>query len=80
MNAIIANDQLLEAEFENYCNSVFPMYDAFIEPSFGKYVAAIRKRGFFPKLMSRRKRLLLLNIARCESHRDVLLRLLKKYE
>ncbi len=80
LNLIIADDQQLEAEFRKYCNSVFPMYDAFIEPYFGKYFTALRKRGFFPKLMSKRKRLLLLNITRCESHRDVLLRLLKQYE
>jgi poly-gamma-glutamate synthesis protein (capsule biosynthesis protein) len=80
LNQIIADDKHLEIEFQKYCNSVFPMYDAFIEPYFGKYITALRKRGFFPKLMSRRKRLLLLNITRCESHRDVLIRLLKRYE
>ncbi len=80
LNIIIEDDQLLEQEFQKYCKTVNPMYDAFIEPYFGKYITALRKRGFFPKLMSKRKRLLLLNITRCESHRDVLLRMLKKYE
>jgi len=80
LNQIIEDDQQLEMEFKDYCNSVFDMYDAFIEPYFGKYITGLRKRGFFPKLISRRKRLLLLNLARCESHRDVLLRLLSKYE
>jgi hypothetical protein len=80
LNLIIADDQQLEAEFQKYCNSVFPMYDAFIEPYFGKYITALRKRSLFPKLMSRRKRLLLLNLTRCESHRDVLLRLLSRNE
>lgn len=76
LNLIIADDQQLETEFRKYCNTVFPMYDAFIEPYFGKYISALRKRAFFPKLMTRRKRLLLLNIFRCDSHRDVLLRML----
>jgi poly-gamma-glutamate synthesis protein (capsule biosynthesis protein) len=80
LNLIIRDDKLLEIEYQKYCNSVFPMYDAFIEPAFGKYIAALRKRGLFPKLLSKRKRLLLLNLYRCESHREVLLRLLKKYE
>ena len=80
LNRIIADDQQLEHEFKKYCNTVFPMYDAFIEPYFGKYITALRKRGFFPKLMSGKKRLLLLNLTRCESHRDVLIRLLKGYE
>jgi hypothetical protein len=80
LNVIITDDNKLEAEFQKYCNSVFPMYDAFIEPYFGRYITALRKRGLFPKVMSRRKRLLLLNLTRCESHRDVLLRMLKEYE
>lgn len=80
LNKIIADDIQLETEFQKYCTSVFPMYEAFIEPNFGKKIASLRNRGFFPKLMSKRKRLLLLNITRCESHRDVLLRMLKQYE
>jgi poly-gamma-glutamate synthesis protein (capsule biosynthesis protein) len=80
LNSIIADSKQLEAEFQKYCNSVFPIYEAFVEPNFGKTVASLRKRGLFPKFMSRRKRLLLLNISRCESHRDVLIRMLSKYE
>jgi len=80
LNQIIVDDQQLEAEFQRYCKSVYPMYDAFIEPYFGKYITALQKRGFLPKLLSRKKRLLLLNLTRCESHRDVLLRMLKQYE
>ena len=80
LNGIIIDDEKLEKEFHNYCEKVYPMYDAFIEPYFGKYITALRKRGLFPKLLSRRKRILLLNIIRCESHRDVLLRMLKRYK
>ena len=80
LNGIIADDEKLESRFREYCESVFPMYDAFLEPYFGKYITALRKRGLFPKLLSKRKRLLYLNLVRCESHREVLLNLLKKYE
>lgn len=80
LNIIIGDDKKLEGKFQEYCNSVFPMYDSFIEPNFGRYIAALRKRGLFPRLLSGRKRLLLLNLTRCESHRDVLLRLLKQSE
>jgi poly-gamma-glutamate synthesis protein (capsule biosynthesis protein) len=80
LNQIIADDRQLEASFQEYCQKVFPMYDAFLEPYFGRGVTALRKRGLFPKLLSRRKRLLYLNLIRCESHREVLLRLLKENE
>ena len=78
LNGIIADDEQLEQKFQEYCESVFQMYDAFLEPYFGKYVTALRKRGWFPKLVSKRKRLLYLNLIRCDSHREVLLRLLKQ--
>jgi len=78
LNGIIADDEQLELKFQEYCESVFHMYDAFLEPYFGKYVTALRKRGLFPRLVSKRKRLLYLNLIRCDSHREVLLRLLKK--
>lgn len=80
LNSIIQDDRLLEEKFSVYCQSVFPMYDAFIEPNLGRYINALRKRKLFPGLLSKKKRLLLLNLARCESHRDVLLRMLKQYE
>lgn len=80
LNLIIEDDQLLESRFLDYCQSVFPMYDAFLEPYFGKLITALRKRNLFPRLISTRKRRLYLNLIRCESHRDVLLRLLQKIE
>jgi hypothetical protein len=80
LNGIIADDARLEERFQAYCEKVFPMYDAFLEPYFGRFLTALRKRGLFPRLISRRKRLLYLNLVRCESHREVLLRLLKQTE
>jgi len=80
LNTIISDGYRLEHEFQKYCREVYPMYDAFLEPYFGDIVTALRKRGLFPKLMSKQKRLLLLNIIRCESHREVLLRMLRQYE
>jgi poly-gamma-glutamate synthesis protein (capsule biosynthesis protein) len=78
LNSTIRDDVKLTEAFNNYCLTVKRMYDSFIEPNFGKTIASLRARGFFPKLMKNRKRLLLLNLARCEAHRDVLLNLLSK--
>lgn len=78
LNAVISDDEKLTAAFNTYCSSVKRMYEAFIEPNFGTTIASLRARGFFPKLMKGKKRLLLLNLARCEAHRDVLLNLLSK--
>jgi poly-gamma-glutamate synthesis protein (capsule biosynthesis protein) len=78
LNSIIADDKKLAAAFDAYCNSVKKMYDAFLEPGFGNFIASLRARGLFPKFITTKKRRLLLNITRCESHRDVLLHLLSK--
>ena len=78
LNAVIQNDEKLSSAFNEYCTSVNPMYTTYIEPFFGKFVASLRARGLFPKLMNARKRRLLLNIIRCESHRDALINILSK--
>jgi poly-gamma-glutamate capsule biosynthesis protein CapA/YwtB (metallophosphatase superfamily) len=78
LSAVISDDEKLSAAFNTYCLSVKKMYDSFIEPYFGKTIASLRARGLFPKLMKKRKKLLLLNLTRCEAHRDVLLNLLSK--
>lgn len=79
-NQIIADNVLLEQAFQQYVEKVTPMYDSFIEPYFGRIYNALRQRGFVPNLLKKKKRLLLLNLTRCEAHREVLLRMLKKYE
>jgi poly-gamma-glutamate capsule biosynthesis protein CapA/YwtB (metallophosphatase superfamily) len=76
LNNIIADDVQLAAAFNTYCSGVQRMYEAYIEPNFGKTIASLRARGWFPKFMKGRKKLLLLNIIRCEAHRDVLLKVL----
>ncbi len=77
LNRIIENDAQLSAEFMNYCNSLFPVYNSYIEPAFGRFISWLRNRRLFPDFMSKRKRLLLLNVIRSESHREVLIRMLE---
>jgi poly-gamma-glutamate synthesis protein (capsule biosynthesis protein) len=79
-NQIIADDSKLAGAFQTYVEGIAPMYDAFIEPYFGKIYNALRYRGLLPNLVNRKKRLLLLNLLRCEAHREVLLQFLKTFE
>jgi poly-gamma-glutamate synthesis protein (capsule biosynthesis protein) len=76
LSQIISDDARLQDAFMAYCRSKKKMYESFLEPNFGTKVASLRARGFFPRLMKGRKRLLLLNLMRCESHREVLFDLL----
>ena len=69
---------MLEKEFEAFCRSSAKMYQSFLEPYESKYLHYLRNRGLFPSCWKESKKLLLENLIRCESHRDVLLNILKK--
>ncbi|NLA48571.1 MAG: CapA family protein, partial [Bacteroidales bacterium] len=56
LNRIIEDDAQLEMEFVKYCNSLYPVYDSYIEPAFGRYISWLRNRRLFPRFMSKRKR------------------------
>jgi poly-gamma-glutamate capsule biosynthesis protein CapA/YwtB (metallophosphatase superfamily) len=77
-NQIISDDIKLDQAFNQYVKNVTPMYDSFIEPYFGRFLNALRQRRFLPDLMNKKKRLLLLNLVRCEAHREILLQMLAK--
>ena len=80
LNGIIADREKLQQEFDSYCGNVSENYYSYLEPHFGRFITALRARNLFPKLVSKRKRLLLLNLFRCESHREVVVRLLENLE
>jgi len=78
LNKIIANDQHLEQEFKNFCESKREIYNIYLEPYRNKWLASLRKRRLIPSVFSAQKKRLILNITRCESHRDVLFNYLEK--
>jgi poly-gamma-glutamate capsule biosynthesis protein CapA/YwtB (metallophosphatase superfamily) len=79
LNSMISDDQLLASKFDEYCSENAYRYDLLFEPYRNKVLAYLRKRELIPSLMSKRKKRLFLNIIRCESHRDLLLGYLEKY-
>jgi poly-gamma-glutamate capsule biosynthesis protein CapA/YwtB (metallophosphatase superfamily) len=78
LNAIIANDKVLEEKFHDYCEEKKIIYQIYMEPYRNNFLASLYKRGLIPSLFSIQKKRLHLNIVRCESHRDVLMRMLTK--
>lgn len=77
LNAIIQDDEQLQERYRAFCRRSAKLYNAYIEPHSNRYVHALRNRGFLPSLLSSRKRRLLLNLVRCEAHRDVLIETLR---
>ncbi len=76
LNRIISDDNLLRIEFDNYCRSVERMYLSFIEPHSIQGLHYLRNRKLLPSLLSKKKKMLYLNLVRCESHREVVSNLL----
>ncbi|SHE34235.1 poly-gamma-glutamate synthesis protein (capsule biosynthesis protein) [Fodinibius roseus] len=78
LNAVISDNEELDRRFKEFCESSRNRYSAYIEPHSIRYIHALRNRKLFPSLLSKRKKKLLLNLTRCESHRDVLQNLLEE--
>jgi poly-gamma-glutamate synthesis protein (capsule biosynthesis protein) len=76
LNDIISDDSKVEEHFEDYCKKTYKLYSSYIEPYSNDFLHALRNRNLFPSLLTKRKKRLLLNLTRCESHRDVLIKLL----
>jgi len=72
LNKIISDDNQLSVEFKYYCHKVKRLYMSFLEPHSFMLLHYLRNRKLFPSLVSKKKKLLLLNLIRCESHRDVI--------
>lgn len=79
INNVIANPNLLQSKWENYVNEMENKYMMLIQPV-NKYLKGLQARKYLPNLFfkSRRNRLMLLNLIRCESHREMLINILQK--
>jgi poly-gamma-glutamate synthesis protein (capsule biosynthesis protein) len=77
LNSVIADDEALNAAFNAYCAELKDILLTWIEPYSGKYLVGARIKGLLPSLYSKSKKRLLMNLIRCEAHRDVLLQALK---
>jgi len=79
LNEKIVDDLIIADEFKKFCmkKSTRIVYDAFVQPYSNLYLTALFKRKLLPSLITRKKKRLLSNIIRCESHRDVLNQLLR---
>lgn len=76
-NEVIANDKLLEKEYDLFVASIKNQYLHYLQPYTSKYLHKLFSMGIIPNfLKNNKKRLLYLNLVRCEAHRDVLIKIL----
>ena len=77
INNIILSDDLLRDAFEVFSNSLKPAFLCRIQPYNNRYLLALYRRGLIPGLMNRSKRNMIKILSQCESHREILIDVLK---
>lgn len=77
LNKVISDDDALAKAFKKWVTENATQYRAYIEPHRIRPIQALQNRGWLPSIWPDRKKKYLLNLIRCESHRDVLRTLLE---
>jgi poly-gamma-glutamate synthesis protein (capsule biosynthesis protein) len=72
LNAIIASDDLLQESFEEFCIKASKNIKLVFEPYSNRYLMALYNRRLLPSFITKKKKIILLNLVRCESHYDIL--------
>lgn len=77
LNHVISNDSLLEESFDEFVNKKKKLYKSYLEPIKSRYILALINRGLFPSIWNIRKRYYLKNLITCESHREMINKILE---
>lgn len=78
LSELILDDGLLESEFQRFLSEQGKRYRSYLFPSGNRVLQFLYSRGLFPSLLSKRKKRLYLNLIRCESHREALVKVMEK--
>ena len=77
LNSIIADYAMLEKAFDDYIDKHKKPLSPFL-PYGSHYLKALYHRGLFPSFVNKKRKVIMQNAVRCESHREVLLRYFEK--
>lgn len=70
LNSVIADQDSLAQHNEKWCKLHEREILVQFEPFSNKYLKALYRRGYIPSMLSRSKKLILLNMLRCETHNE----------
>ena len=78
LNKIITNDELFDISWKKYINEAQTRYKALLFTQ-NKYIRELEARSLIPKVFKHNKehQLVLLNLLRCETHREIMIDVLK---
>jgi poly-gamma-glutamate synthesis protein (capsule biosynthesis protein) len=77
INLIIQNDKLLFQKFNDWSLKKEQMYFGFLQPYSNRYLKGLFRRNILPSFLNKSFCRLILNLIRCESHREVLIKVLE---
>jgi len=77
-NEIIQDDSQLEQQFDAFIRRKERMYRTMLEPVRNRLILAAMNWGFIPRFIRGRHKRYLLNLIRCEAHRDIVMHLLEE--
>lgn len=78
INRVIGDRDELLSHFESLVNSIEQDRLLELEPYGNKYIRALQERNLLPSFVSKRTRKDVFNVISCESHREIILRILNK--
>ena len=70
LNSIIKNSALLKEECDKYYMSTTKFYNAMLQPYANRVLNKLFSMGILPSLITKRKKIMVLNNINCESHHD----------
>lgn len=77
LNSIISDDNLLEAEFVKWIKKNKKRYESYLSPYGNRYLRFLCRLGILPTMLNQNRKNVLLDMIQCESHNDIILKLLK---
>ena len=72
LSHVIQDDTRLKEEFDSWVNFQSRQYRSYLEPINLRIIKALQLRKILPSFWSRRQKRILLNLIRCESHKEIL--------
>lgn len=77
LNRIISDDILLEQEFSIWIKKNLKRYKSYLSPYSNKYFRYLCRLGFLPHNLTKARRNVLYDMIKCESHNDIVSRILR---
>lgn len=77
LNQVIANDELLEEEFVKWIRKNLRRYKSYLSPYTNRYMRYLCRLGLLPTNLTTDRINVLYDMIKCESHNDIILRILK---